>query len=138
MNRKEFLSSLGFSAAALALTSCLGGCEKDENNNTPAPTVDFTFDKTDPQYAALLNLGGYIYLNGVIIAQTTAGNIIAVSQSFTHQGTAVQYQGGNDRFLCPNHQATFDNSGSVTSGPASSSLKQYTVTTNGNLIHVNG
>ena len=33
MNRKEFLSSLGFSAAALALTSCLGGCEKDENNN---------------------------------------------------------------------------------------------------------
>ncbi len=60
MNRKEFLSSLGFSAAALALTSCLGGCEKDENNNTPAPTVDFTFDKTDPQYAALLNLGGYI------------------------------------------------------------------------------
>ena len=38
-----------------------------------------------------------IYLNGVIIAQTTAGNIIAVSQSCTHQGPAVQYQGGNDR-----------------------------------------
>ena len=137
MNRKEFLSSLGFSAAALALASCLGGCEKEQNNN-PAPTVDFTFDKTDPLYAALLNPGGYIYLNGVIIAQTTAGIIIAVSQSCTHEGATVEYQGNNNIFYCPRHGATFNNTGGGATSPASSSLKQYTVTTNGNSIRVNG
>ena len=135
MDRKEFLSALGFSAASIALSACMGGCKKDSPSG---PTVDFTFDLTSPTYAALANPGGYVYTNGVIVAKTTSGTIIAVSQACTHEGANVQYQSNNNRFYCPRHGATFDNSGHVTGGPASTSLKQYTVTVTGNTVRVNG
>lgn len=135
MDRKEFLTALGFSAASIALTACLGGCK----NETPAgPTVDFTIDITQPAYSALANAGGYVYANGVIIAKTTFGSIIAVSQACTHEGAAVQYQGNNNRFYCPRHGATFNTTGGVTGGPTSTPLKQYTVTVTGNMVRVNG
>ena len=135
MDRKEFLSAIGFSAASIALAACVGGCKKD---SASGPTVDFTIDITQPAYSALANPGGYIYYNGVIVAKTTSGSIIAVSQACTHEGANVQYQSNNNRFYCPRHGATFSNTGSVTGGPASTSLKQYTVTINGNNVRVNG
>ena len=47
MDRKEFLSALGFSAASIALSACLGGCK----SASPAgPTVDFNIDITQPAY----------------------------------------------------------------------------------------
>jgi cytochrome b6-f complex iron-sulfur subunit len=134
MDRKTFLSSLGLSAASLVMASCLGSCK----NETPAPTVDFTIDLTDPAYAALNAPGGYVYLNGVIIAKTTNGNIVAVSQACTHEGAAVQYQSNNNQFYCPRHGAAFGTSGNVTNGPASSALKMYTVTINGTSVRISG
>ncbi len=135
MDRKEFLTALGFSAVSITLTACLGGCK----NETPAgPTVDFTIDITQPAYSALANAGGYVYVNGVIIAKTTAGVIIAVAEACTHEGANVQYQSNQNRFYCPRHGATFSNTGSVTNGPASTPLKQYTVTVTGNMVRVNG
>lgn len=137
MDRKEFIASLGFSAASLMLASCLGGCSK--TGGTPAPSnVDFTIDITQPAYSALANPGGYVYANGIIIAKTTSGTIIAVSQSCTHEGATVQYQNSSNRFYCPRHGATFSNSGSVISGPTSTALKQYTVTQNGNSVRITG
>jgi cytochrome b6-f complex iron-sulfur subunit len=133
MDRKDFLKSLGLSAGTLIIGSCLGGCSK-----ASAPTVDFTIDLTDPQYAALATPGGYVYANGVIIAKTTSGQIIAVSQSCTHEGQAVTYRAANSQFYCSRHGATFSNSGAVTRGPASTALKQYTVTINGNSVRING
>jgi cytochrome b6-f complex iron-sulfur subunit len=133
MDRKEFIASIGFSAASVFLAACVGGCAKSS-----AASVDFTFDLTDPQYAALNVAGGYVYSNGVIIAKTTSGSIIAVSEACTHEGATVQFQSNNNRFYCPRHGATFNTSGGVTGGPANSSLKQYTVTINGNSVRVNG
>ncbi len=138
MDRKEFLTALGYSSGALIFAACLGGCKKESDNTTPAPTVDFTLDLTQPANSALNTAGGYIYSNGVIVAKTTAGAIIAVSQACTHQSTSVQFQGANDRFYCPNHGATFNTSGGVTTGPATAALKQYTVTITGNSVRVNG
>ena len=135
MDRKKFLSALGFSAASIALSACLGGCKSDSPSG---PTVDFTIDITLPAYSALANAGGYVYANGIIIAKTTAGSIIAVSEACTHEGANVQYQSNNNRFYCPRHGATFSNTGAVTNGPASTALKQYTVTVNGNSVRVNG
>ncbi len=137
MDRKEFLSMLGFSASALTIAACMGSCTK-EGGSTVAPTVDFTLDLTQSANAALNTNGGYVYSNGVIVAKTTSGTIIAVSASCTHQGTTVQYQSANNRFYCPNHGATYSNSGSVTQGPATASLKQYTVTVTGNMVNVKG
>ncbi|MEJ7681108.1 MAG: hypothetical protein WKG06_25295 [Segetibacter sp.] len=101
MDRKEFLSLLGFSSASLALGSCLGGCSKNVSSGTTAPTnVDFTLDLSQPANAALLTNGGYVYNSGVIVAHTTAGAYIAVQQVCTHENISVIYQGNNQRFYC--------------------------------------
>ena len=112
MDRKDFLSALGLSAASLIVTSCLGSCSKEQ----AAPVVDFTIDISQAQYAALNAPGGYVYVNGVIIAKTNSGAIIAVSQACSHEGAAVQFQNNSNRFYCPRHGATFNTSGAATGG----------------------
>ncbi len=140
MDRKEFLAALGYSSGVLIFAACLGGCSKASTDtaSTTAPTVDFTLDLTQTANAALQTSGGYIYSNGVIVARTTTGTLIAVAQSCTHQGTSVQFQAANNRFYCPNHGATFSITGAVTNGPAATALKQYTVTLSGNSVRING
>ena len=137
MDRKEFLSAIGLSTAGLILGSCLGGCKK-ENEGGNAPTVDFTFDLNDPNYSVLNNHGEYKYINGVVVARTTSGILIAVSQSCTHEGQTVFFNSSTDGFTCPAHGAQFSSTGDVTRGPASSPLKQYTVTITGTSVRVNG
>ena len=140
MDRKSFLSSLGLSAGTVLVASCLGGCSKPDspgNASTPA-TVDFTLDLSQPANTTLRTAGGYLYSNGVIVAKTLAGDIIAVSQVCTHQGVSVQFVGSNNSFFCPGHGAGFSTSGAVINGPATTSLKKYTVTVTGNSVRVNG
>ena len=137
MDRKEFLSLIGFSTASVITSMCFGGCSKSSGDITSAPAnVDITLDLTLPANAALNIAGGYLYTSGIIVAKTTAGNYIAVSQACTHQGVAVQYQGSNQLFYCPSHGATFSNTGAVLSGPASASLKQYNTSLMGNILRI--
>ena len=62
MDRKSFLSALGYSSGALMLTACLGACAKNSAGSyvTPAAAVDFTLDLSLPANAALNNAGGYL------------------------------------------------------------------------------
>lgn len=138
MERKEFLSLLGFGTASVFAATCLGACSKAASGNFgSAPTnVDMSIDLSLPANAALNSTGGYIYNGGVIIAKTTAGTYIAVSQACTHEGVTVQYQGNNQHFYCPSHGAVFANSGAVISGPVSIALKQYNTALNGTLLRV--
>lgn len=137
MDRKEFLSAIGLSTGVLFVTACLGSCKKSSPGGNTTPT-SVTLDITQPAYAALQNPGGYIYTNGLIVAKTMAGAIIAVSQSCTHEGATVVYQGGSDRFYCPRHGATYNDAGGVTGGPAPYSLTKYNVSVNGNTITITG
>lgn len=133
MDRKEFLSQVGFGAASLFLINCLGGCSKSAA--TPAST-DFTVHLNASGNAALKTAGGFVYTNGVVVAQTLAGKFIAVSQSCTHEGATVQYDASSDRFFCPAHGSVFADSGQVINGPAGRALTEYTVDVNGNSLHV--
>ena len=135
MDRREFLSLTGLSAGGIFMATCIASCKKTA---TAAPSVDFTLDLSQSANAALNAPGGYVYSNGVIVAKTTSGSIVAVAASCTHQGTNVQYQSSGDRFHCPNHGANFSDSGAVLNGPATQSLKQYTVTITGNMVNVKG
>lgn len=141
MDRKDFLSALGYTSGALLFTSCLAGCSKSAvSTPTPTPTppqaVNFNLDLTLPANSALNTPGGYVYSNGVIVAKTAAGPIIAVAQACTHQGTSVQYVNDKNEFYCPNHGSNFKNTGAVINGPANAPLKQYTVTVAGNIVTV--
>lgn len=135
MNRKEFL--IGFSTAGIAMASCLGGCSKNVSSGTTAPSnVDFTLDLTQSANAALLNNGGYIYKDGVLVARTLAGAYIAVQQVCTHESVSVAYQPNSHRFYCDGHGATFSESGVVTGGPAPRALKTYNTSLTANSLRI--
>jgi cytochrome b6-f complex iron-sulfur subunit len=133
MDRKEFLSQLGLGSAAVFMGACMAGCSKDSATPT---AVDFTLDLSAPANAALNAAGGFVYKNNVIVARTQQNTYIAVSQACTHEGTAVQFQGANNRFYCPNHGATFSVTGTVTGGPANKPLTQYNTQVNGTTLRV--
>ena len=149
MQRKEFINALGLSTATLLLATCFGGCSKpgvsNNGNTTPPPpppppssNLDFVLDLNQTENANLGMNGGFVYKNGVIIARTTTGSYIAVSMACTHQGTAVVYDGSNNRFFCNNHGSSFSNTGVVNNGPAAINLKQYNTTLTGSMLRVFG
>jgi cytochrome b6-f complex iron-sulfur subunit len=136
MNRKEFLQRSFFGLTVLATAggacACLTGC-----SSTTAPeNVDFTLDLNDSANAALRSVGGSRNVNGVIVVCASNGSYIAVQSSCTHEGATVTWQQTNKRFYCPEHGATFAQTGAVTGGPAKSNLVSYNVTVNGTLIRV--
>jgi cytochrome b6-f complex iron-sulfur subunit len=133
MDRKEFLSQIGIGGAAVFMGACMAGCSKD---GTAPTAVDFTLDLSAPANAALNAAGGYVYKNNIIVARTQQNTYIAVSQACTHEGTAVQFQGANNRFYCPNHGATFSVTGTVTGGPANKPLTQYNTQLTGTTLRV--
>ena len=136
MTRKDFLAQLGLTAGAGIVISCLQGCAKDA---PPAPSnVNFNLDLTQGANAALNTNGGFVYSNGIIVARTLAGQLIAVSQACTHQGVSVVYDGQQGQFVCNAHGSVFSGTGAVVNGPANAALKQYHVAENGNIITITG
>ncbi|MBY0436266.1 MAG: Rieske (2Fe-2S) protein [Cyclobacteriaceae bacterium] len=119
---------------ALACTGCLGACT---SKSDPAPTnVDFTLDLSQSANAALQNPGGFISANGVIVARISTTEFTALSRACTHQGTPVNFVASNQTFNCPNHNSNFSKDGSVLNGPASSPLRKYQTSLNGNSLRV--
>ncbi len=137
MDRKEFLSLLGISSAALALTYCFGGCQPGANNVPTAPgNVDFTLDLTSSDNSALNSNGGYVYHSGVMVARTVGGAYIAVSQYCTHAGGTVVYESRVNEVYCPVHGSVFSTNGSVLNGPAPTALVKYNTTLAGTSLRV--
>ena len=128
------------SAGAYVITTCLGAC-KASGGSYPTPPSNFNLalNLSDPANSALNSNGGYIYTsNGVIVARTNTGAYIAVSEYCTHQGSAVVYQASSNNFYCPSHGSVFAAGGSVSSGPATTALKQYATSLVSNVLHVSG
>lgn len=143
MNRKEFLQLFGLGATALVATACLGGCGSSKTSD-PVPgaaNVDFTIDLTAASSAPLNDVAkGYIYspTRDVIVAKTTAGTYVALQAPCPHEGTSVYFTPGQSRFVCPNHNAIFNLTGGVISGPSPRALKQYTVVQTGTTLRITG
>lgn len=139
MDRKDFLNSIGMSAAAFALLNCMG-CKKDssaDTTDTTGPTgVNFSLDLSLAANAALLSNGGSLVNSGVIVARTKTGSYIAVQRSCTHESYTLTYQSANSRFYCPNHGATFSESGAVTNEPATRALTVYNTQLTGTTLKV--
>lgn len=70
-----------------------------------------------------------------VVAQPTAGEVVAFSATCTHEGTQVQSDGGLE-LLCPNHGSRFDagDGGAVVNGPASAPLGQVQARIEGDLV----
>ncbi|MDB5060494.1 MAG: hypothetical protein JWP67_337 [Mucilaginibacter sp.] len=146
MERQDFLAKLGISMAAICTGCSLVGCGSKSNdpspgttsNNPPAPGTGTVFSinlTTDLQA-----IGSFKVASGVILVRLAADNIpgsfTAVQVACTHQGTSINYNASQDKFICPNHGSQFSTSGAVLLGPAAVSLKKYAVNVNGDTLTV--
>ena len=138
MDRKEFLSSLGFTAFAVCAGSCFSSCSKSSGSPQGPSGVNFTVDlKTQ-----ILNVKDSTSKSGVIVVRLAAGNdpasFTAVAQACTHQGTPVNFDRSIDLFVCPLHGSEFNTNGGVVLGPASASLKKYGISISADTMTVAG
>lgn len=149
MKRREFLGTLT-GPVVVACAVCMGACSKSAGGSNggsgggPGPgggggvSANFTVDLG----TSLLTVGSSLVQNGVIVARLAAGNtaasFTAVQVACTHEGTAINFNPSGNNFVCPNHGSVFTSSGTVTTGPAINSLKQYTITVSGNVMTVTG
>lgn len=131
MNRKDFIRLMGTGALAVVVLNQLG-CSKSDS----IPNKDFTIDLNDPQYSALLNPGGSVYINSLIVFKAVDGNFYALSQICTHEGCTVEYLEAQNDIFCPCHGSQYDIQGNVTHGPSTTPLFQYATSLSGTTLHV--
>lgn len=145
MNRRDLIQRVLLGTTALiVLPSAFTGCSKDEEpvpgpGPTPGPTTGgskITLDLTLPENSALNNVGGSKIVQTLIVANTGGGNYVALSSACTHEGCTVDYSSGTQKFVCPCHGSSFSTSGSVLTGPASSSLKSYAAVKSGTILTI--
>ena len=147
MERKEFITKLGMGLAAVcagcALASCGSAPKSDDpkpntgNNNNPGSGQQYFSVNLDND---LKNPGEFQVNSGIILVRLAAGNtadaFTAVQVACTHQGTSINYNLGQGKFICPNHGSQFANNGAVLLGPATLPLKEYNVNIAGNILTV--
>ena len=64
------------------------------------------------------------------------GGFLAISTKCTHLGCTIQYNTGNNRFLCPCHASAFNKFGEVLSPPATRALDIFPITIKAGKIYV--
>ncbi len=139
INRQEFLKSLGLRGAALLAVYCAGqsltACSSKSNTTpTPLPSGGVTVDLTSQSNAALLNVGGYIVTNDIVVANTSKG-YVAVTVICSHEGQKKVIL-RSDQFYCTEHGALYDLTGKGLNTNGSGGLKAYTVTKSGNVLTI--
>tara|TARA_Y100001970_G_scaffold38060_1_gene46973 strand:- start:189 stop:770 length:582 start_codon:yes stop_codon:yes gene_type:complete len=118
-----------------------GGGDTGYNYDPNTETITIDISKI---YTTLQSAGSGIMLasditfddRGIIVLRTGTNSVKALSRRCTHQGQTVNIDAANNNLLCPSHDSVFDFNGNVISGPASSSLAQYSASINGNIITI--
>ncbi|MXV49861.1 Rieske 2Fe-2S domain-containing protein [Pedobacter sp. HMF7647] len=142
MKRDEFIKAFGIGVAA-ACTGCLAACKKSGSDSdggpqppTPPANINFSIDLN----SEIKNIGESKVSNGVIVVRTGPTNDVssftAVQVACTHEGTSINYNANQARFICPNHGSQFATTGAVLLGPAATSLKVYNISIQGSTLTV--
>lgn len=119
----------GLGAAGLTLSACSSGggsVAVPSDTGTPGQVLGKVSD---------VPVGGALYVeaSNVILTQQQAGTVKCLSAVCTHEGCSVSLVQGSD-LVCPCHNSTFDLSGAVLKGPATSPLADVPVTVNGDEV----
>lgn len=141
MKRRQALNRIIIGGTSVfILPISLSSCEKndpepDNGSGNNDNNGDLTIDLSQSANSALNNDGGYV-IKGNIIVINSGGAFIALSSICTHQSCTVSYSAANDNLPCPCHGSIFSKSGSVLQGPATSSLKKYNVSREGDILTI--
>lgn len=143
MNRRNFIRNgcaacLSISALPLVVSSCAaltnttGKMVKDGLMLSPD---DFKLkDKGSSAYRSFLIIRNEGLKYPICIYRFSETEYTALWMKCTHQGAELQASG--DYLQCPAHGSEFNNKGLVTSGPAATNLRTFSVTVNGNEIFI--
>ena len=139
MERRRFFRNFAIGGSLLLtapvlFNSCSDDSSEDENNNNN--NSGNTVDLNDPAYANLKTVGGYAYKGDIIVIRSTDTVYIALSKVCTHSSCTVTYNSSTSELPCPCHGSKFTKEGAVVNGPATSPLKKYNVTQNGNILTI--
>jgi cytochrome b6-f complex iron-sulfur subunit len=140
MTRDEFLSTFGVGIAAVCAGGCLAACGKKSETAdlmpVPPTNVNFTINLN----TEITAVGQSKTSSGVIVVRVASGNVpasfTAVQVACSHEGTSIEYNVNQGKFICPNHGSNFTNAGVVSLGPATVNLKKYTVAVSGTTLTV--
>lgn len=136
MDRKEFLSKISLGAAFVLTVGCFGGCgETDGDSITPAGDVNFELDLNDPNNAALLQNGGYIVRNNVVVAKDDSGRFVAATVICSHDGRKEVILKNNEWF-CTAHDARFRLNGQGLNDKGKKNLTIYNTELQGSTLHI--
>ena len=137
MDRKNFLNSLSGGLALTCVSCMMAACEKDSSTPDGGGTIaELTVDLS----SQLTNVGDFVAASGIIVVRLAAGNQASSFKAFSnvcpHEAGAISYNKTTTVFTCAKHGATFNQSGAVTSGPATSGMSTKVVTVTGNTLTV--
>ena len=126
MKRREFINWVGLGAIVSYLPVALVACTKSD---TVAQTED---SSTAPELltvgtVAQLEEAGFLLdeESEVMVVKDSAGELMAVNPTCTHQGCIVEWQQDESIFLCPCHAAKYAPDGEVLAEPAPAPLATY-------------
>ncbi len=142
MNRRELIRNIAAGTATVFIVpTVFTSCKDDEpepdngNGNENPDKNTLTIDLNDNNFSSLGSAGGSVVVDDIIVINTGEA-FIALSSVCTHQGCQVTYNHGNGNLPCPCHGSLFSTSGSVLNGPATSALKKYNVTREGDVLTI--
>ncbi len=137
MDRKDFLNKFTGGLALTCVSCMMAACSKEEDNGgggngNPVLTLDLS--------AQLTAVGDFVASNGVIVVRTATGNQASSFKAFSnvcpHEAGTITYNKSTTVFTCSLHGATFNQTGAVTKGPATSGMSTKTVTVTGTTLTV--
>ena len=129
MTRKEFLAKLGIGATFALSVPCLSGCTKDSASEPR--DVDFIIDLKDPAFESLTASGEFVIDQGIVIARSIDGEIIAATVKCSHEGfDEIIYNDGE--WFCTRHGARFSEAGDGLNNFGSNGLTIYQIEDLGN------
>lgn len=140
MNRRDLIQKFLLGGTVLFVApSVLTSCSKDDNDDDPGPEPKpgnvLEVDLTRPENAVLNNAGGSRIVQSILIINTGNG-FIGLTSVCTHEGCTVGYNQGLNKIQCPCHGSEYSVTGAVTQGPATQSLRNYSVIRSGDVLKI--
>jgi cytochrome b6-f complex iron-sulfur subunit len=144
MDRKNFLNSITGGLALSCVSCMMVACSKEENNGgaTSNGNGNGNANLTIDLATQITAIGDFLASNGFIVIRVASGNQASSFKAFSnicpHQGGIISYDKASSAFSCATHGATFNQTGTVTKGPASTNMTTIIVSITGNILTIQG
>ncbi|GAB4039688.1 Rieske (2Fe-2S) protein [Spirosoma jeollabukense] len=139
----DALTIPGTMATSPTTSTATSGTTTSPTTTTTASGVDLskitnrllTIDLTASSASALKTAGGYLVQSGIVVAQTSAGIYVAVTQTCSHEPKkAIIFN--KTEFYCTVHGARYDLTGKGKNSFGSKGIAVYKVATDGKTLVV--